>query len=753
MTMKDIKMIQEEQGRTMAEMLGVIALIGVLSAGGVIYGDQIVGDIKANRIVSGVQERILLAQRRRIIGQSLLYRERRIQETIAGLYPVVYQKGVSDPNIPIYFGKKITVSEIPYQVCKALKTNDQLKSSLSDIGGIISFNDEGQDGECYKDADNSFFVLFGGREQNKCYGVSNGCTTCDDSTGEWVIDESKEGEQIQDICHECSNGRIVAKEKGRTIPCNGNECCSGFEVCDPDLGCTTRCPEHSSTTYVEGNQIADSDCYCDADYRVNNSHTGCRPEKLCEETCDSKLKCDDGKCVCKNEGEEYVPSITNRENKVCCASELIMNGACCSSVTYDETTGEKLCCGYNSSKNGCCPEGYVAFNGTCYSCDDPESIWMVAGSAQHLACYMCPDRMISGFKCFKTKCPEEDQTEQDGFCYCPDDKPIQDTSGLCHSCDSGKQGVWAKTSLFLKNSGFPSDTCGPAAYCGNYRCNGGYVWSCSAGQIGSFQASSKYNFLLADGSNAAANTCYDCSEVDVSTIKFQSQCGICGGKWSGENWFTGTCTPPLAPQCAMNEDCGENDCIVCDTEIFQCIDACQPVEYLEATGTQYIDTGITITATDNFVANYVVTLEKRSTRGLIGYSPANHGYWGITAKNTYELGSSNTSVSTGEKDTVVFERTLDATGGQTHKLYINGTLASTRTRTTAETGKFGLWAIGAGSYKAAGRMYSFQMELNGSNIFDFVPVISPDGEACMFDNVSQKLFCNAGTGSFKTNKD
>jgi hypothetical protein len=62
------------------------------------------------------------------------------------------------------------------------------------------------------------------------------------------------------------------------------------------------------------------------------------------------------------------------------------------------------------------------------------------------------------------------------------------------------------------------------------------------------------------------------------------------------------------------------------------------VEYLESTGTQWMDTGINITATDNFTANYVVTLEKKYFRGLIGYSGTNHGYWGITTNGYYELG-------------------------------------------------------------------------------------------------------------------
>ena len=36
-----------------------------------------------------------------------------------------------------------------------------------------------------------------------------------------------------------------------------------------------------------------------------------------------------------------------------------------------------------------------------------------------------------------------------------------------------------------------------------------------------------------------------------------------------------------------------------------------------------------------------------------------------------------------------------------------------------------------------------------SLVRDFVPVSSPKGN-CMFDRVSQKLFCNEGTGEFLT---
>ena len=740
-----------ESGRSMVEVLAVVAIIGVLSVGGMALSEHIIDRIKANRIVSGLQERIVLAMKRRTIGKSTTFRDRQIQESILGLYPVSYEKGFSDNTIPIYFGKKITVSGLSQEVCEALKEDEILLDTLNEINGVVSFNDGGEDGSCIE-GDNNFFVLFGGRNEGKCYGRGNKCLECDKETGDWVVDESMNGQQVQDSCHICSDGRIVAKDKGRIKPC-GSNCCSAFETCSSDLECVTHCPANSSTSFVAGNQIGDSDCYCFEDYRVDAFQTGCRSEKVCNTPCESPLICQDGECVCPNEDDEYVPSATNKANMLCCDSDLVMNGACCSSVTYDETTGEKLCCGYNSASAGCCPEGHFAYNNKCYSCEDETAVYVV----QKQYCAMCPNRTQAAHRC-RLKCPEDDQTEQNGVCYCPDDRPVQDNDGKCHTCDSGKKGVWNAT-LSAINLGYfskISDVCASAAYCGNYSCTGGYMYACTEGQIGAIWAKPANNFKLKDGTqpgnnNSSAIKCYDCSAVDISTIKFQSQCNICGGTWSGENWFTGTCTPPPEP-CTDEECSSENECMRCNPETNSCENKCQSVEYLEATGAQWMDTGITITATDNFTANYVVTLEKRSTRGLIGYSPASSGYWGITATNKYELGGSGT-ILTGERDSVVFERMIDSTGAQTHKLYVNGTLAGNKTRATAETGKFSLWAIANGSYKVSGKIYSFQMTLNGENVRNFVPVLDPDGIPAMFDQISKTLYYNSGTGSFKTNLD
>jgi hypothetical protein len=55
--------------------------------------------------------------------------------------------------------------------------------------------------------------------------------------------------------------------------------------------------------------------------------------------------------------------------------------------------------------------------------------------------------------------------------------------------------------------------------------------------------------------------------------------------------------------------------------------------------------------------------------------------------------------------------------------------------------------------KSGTRCYYAKYYLDGSLVRDFVPVIAPNGQAAMFDQVSKKLFYNKGSGTFKTNLD
>lgn len=173
------------------------------------------------------------------------------------------------------------------------------------------------------------------------------------------------------------------------------------------------------------------------------------------------------------------------------------------------------------------------------------------------------------------------------------------------------------------------------------------------------------------------------------------------------------------------------------------------LEYLEATGNQYIDTGYTITEEDNIDATYDIALTNISGRGLMGYSLTQVGYWGKTASNTYELGGGNTQVATGNRDIVRFKRDVISTTRQDTDLYINDVVVGHAQRsTTAEIGPFQIFAC-RGSFKMAGKLYGATLTINNEQIRKFIPALrNSDSEPGMYDTVTNTFYTNAGTGIF-----
>ena len=51
-------------------------------------------------------------------------------------------------------------------------------------------------------------------------------------------------------------------------------------------------------------------------------------------------------------------------------------------------------------------------------------------------------------------------------------------------------------------------------------------------------------------------------------------------------------------------------------------------------------------------------------------------------------------------------------------------------------------------YPFTGRLYYFQIYDGDTLVRNFIPVLDPDGTACMYDLVEQKYYYNAGTGDF-----
>lgn len=184
-------------------------------------------------------------------------------------------------------------------------------------------------------------------------------------------------------------------------------------------------------------------------------------------------------------------------------------------------------------------------------------------------------------------------------------------------------------------------------------------------------------------------------------------------------------------------------------------DGLTAVEYLESTGTQYIDTGIlsqdgvtayieVLRATRSANECYLGGFEDTSSRTWLTYSFANTWYIGYGNKQRptpYDAPSNTvTSIET------------DLSSGKISWL-INGEYAYNITysnlgfRSLVNIFMFAMSTANGANYYAIGRIYCCKIFYGGELVRDFIPV-RKHGIGYMYDNVTGELFGNQGTGEF-----
>lgn len=175
------------------------------------------------------------------------------------------------------------------------------------------------------------------------------------------------------------------------------------------------------------------------------------------------------------------------------------------------------------------------------------------------------------------------------------------------------------------------------------------------------------------------------------------------------------------------------------------------VEYLESTGTQYIDTGIMLTSNHSVELDYQITVSPQYRAGFFGglftssirygslLSPSNaaleHGYG--TSNTYWQQGMPNL-------ERHVFRQ-------EKNKLYVDGALVhtfATATFSTTVTAKLGTFDYT--NYKPAqARYFRSRWWDNGALVRDFLPCLRmSDGKPGLYDTVSKAFFTNTGTGEF-----
>lgn len=180
----------------------------------------------------------------------------------------------------------------------------------------------------------------------------------------------------------------------------------------------------------------------------------------------------------------------------------------------------------------------------------------------------------------------------------------------------------------------------------------------------------------------------------------------------------------------------------------------QRVEYIEATGTQYIDSGYKPTSEVlKYDLEYAIT---SSTFGfsIMGNNDDTDKYFGIQFwGNRFYVGTSRALLYKSWTQNQKYHKIVEANNG-TLTVTTDGVSESTSyVSSLYKNSSIGLFACkGDTKVESYGHARIYYAKIYDNNILvrDFVPVVrSRDGVAGLYDMVGHKFYANAGSGSFK----
>lgn len=173
------------------------------------------------------------------------------------------------------------------------------------------------------------------------------------------------------------------------------------------------------------------------------------------------------------------------------------------------------------------------------------------------------------------------------------------------------------------------------------------------------------------------------------------------------------------------------------------------LEYIQSSGTQYIDTGFKPNHNTRVVADCYLD-SAASTMSAFGA-------WTGTSTNAFiHAGKSDNSAcvffyGTGNTSISVSKTGRHLIDFNMNEASIDGVSASATTQTFYCTYSMFLMAYnsaGSAANKATGKLYSCRIYDNGVMVRDFVPCANSSGTAGLYDLVNAVFYQNAGAGSF-----
>ena len=174
-----------------------------------------------------------------------------------------------------------------------------------------------------------------------------------------------------------------------------------------------------------------------------------------------------------------------------------------------------------------------------------------------------------------------------------------------------------------------------------------------------------------------------------------------------------------------------------------------PVEYIQSTGTQYIDTAFKPKSTSRVVMEFEF-LKNATASPFMSRDISNDtnmfGVFNINGRLRSDFNTTKVSFSAGLSplQKLLYDRNKNVcTIGSETITNANGTFSAPRPLFL-----FASNDSGSAAYFSTGKLYSCAIYDNGTLVRDFIPAKDEVGNAGLYDKVEGKFYYNAGTGSF-----
>mgnify|MGYP001054696904 FL=1 len=182
-------------------------------------------------------------------------------------------------------------------------------------------------------------------------------------------------------------------------------------------------------------------------------------------------------------------------------------------------------------------------------------------------------------------------------------------------------------------------------------------------------------------------------------------------------------------------------------------DNVEQLEYIESTGTQYIDTGVF--PSNNLKINIKACYTNSNSSYMLGSDNAYNAGIHIRLDSKYIGIFGGSIMNTGVVSQVNVPVTITL---QNNKIYVDGQQKGSGT--TQDVSKYSKSSIyvfcthrgGEAKYNASMRLYELQMYDGDTLIRDFIPILDENDVAYLYDKVEKKFYYNSGTGTFNYKK-